>query len=167
VELTYPEVGATRGQNLPDGYRHVRRRVRLGTGEAVFRAAVTAMANWDIQRTSGLRVRADGPAAVGVRMTVGIGFWPLRIWAPCQVVWVSEEPARYGFGFGTLTPHPERGEEAFEVWLDESDEVWFDLRAFSRPATWYARLGRPFTQWLQDFVTDRYVSSLRRLATAG
>jgi uncharacterized protein (UPF0548 family) len=65
-----------------------------------------------------------------------------------------------------LPGHPERGEEAWLVSLDERERVWADIRAFSRPRAWYARLGGPLTHALQDRVTDRYVRALARAATA-
>lgn len=50
---------------------------------------------------------------------------------------------RSGFAYGTLTCHVERGEERFAVeWLAD-DSVWYDLRAFSRPQLWAARLAKP------------------------
>jgi uncharacterized protein (UPF0548 family) len=167
VELTYPEVGATRRDHLPTGYRHVRRHERLGVGEATFRAAVGALGNFDMQRAAGLAVRASGRVAPGVRVASGIGVGPLRVWAPCQVVWVLDEADRYGYAYGTLAGHPERGEEAFEVRLEPGGEVWFDIRAFSRPARWYVRLGAPVAHRLQDRVTDRYVTALRDLTARG
>jgi len=164
VALTYPEVGATRTERLPRGYRHVHRHERLGVGESTLRRAATALGNWDMHRAAGLAVRARGPAAVGSRMASGTGVGPLRIWAPCEVVWLRDEPERYGFGYGTLPGHPERGEEAFEVSVDSEGQVWFDIRAFSRPATWYARVGSPVVRRIQDAVTDRYVNAMRTLA---
>jgi uncharacterized protein (UPF0548 family) len=103
VTFTYAEVGATRSDaSLPAGYRHVRRRAEIGRGEAALRAAAGALAVFDVQRGAGLRVRASASrAAVGVRLAVGIGMGPLRIWAPCEVVWVVDEPAEYGWAYGT------------------------------------------------------------------
>jgi uncharacterized protein (UPF0548 family) len=166
VQLTYPEVGATRhpGDDMPGGYRHVRRHARLGSGDAVFERAADALAHWRMHRAAGLAVRASAiEAAPGVRISSGVGTGPLRIWAPCEVVWLVDEPGRYGYGYGTLAGHPASGEEAFDISMVDGD-VWLDIRAFSRPARWYTRLGRPVVERLQDRATDRYVTALRRLA---
>jgi hypothetical protein len=57
---------------------------------------------------------------------------------------------RFGFAYGTLADHPERGEERFVVeWHEWDDSVWYDLCAVSRPAHWLARLGYPYTRWEQ------------------
>jgi uncharacterized protein (UPF0548 family) len=169
VQLTYPEAGATRGDELPAGYRHVRRHANLGRGQTVFQAAADALGHWRMHRAAGLAVRASaGEARVGVRSS-GLGIGPLRIWAPCEVIWLVDEPDRYGYGYGygygTLPGHPESGEEAFIVSLVDGG-VWFDIRAFSRPARWYTRLGRPVVDRLQDRATDRYAAALTRLGGA-
>lgn len=164
-DLTYPEVGATRGDVLPDGYRHLRRHERIGVGEEAFRAAVAALRGWDMHRGAGLAVRTTGPARIGGRMASGTGLGPLRLWAPVEVVWLVGEARRFGVGYGTLPGHPVRGEEAFEVRVDEADQVWAEIRAFSRPARWYARAGRPLLGVLQDRITDRYLRALHRAAS--
>jgi uncharacterized protein (UPF0548 family) len=157
----YAEVGATRDGPLPAGYDHVRRHVRLGAGRPVFLAAADALGRWEPQRGAGLRVRTDAPrAAVGVRFATGLGIGPVRLWAPCEVVWVVDEPTRCGFGFGTLAGHPEIGEEGFLVTLDEAETVWFDVRAFSRPGSRWVRLGVPLARRIQAHITDRYVAAI-------
>ncbi len=168
MELTYAGAGATRdGTGLPAGYRYVSRRARLGTGQVMFAAAAEALRTWRTFGAAGLGHRSAAPrVAVGVDLATGVGVGPLRVWAPCRVVWVVDEPRRYGYGMGTLAGHPASGEEAFEVTLDDADRVWFEVRAFSRPATWYTRVGGPVTRALQDWVTQRYVRGLSRLLRA-
>jgi uncharacterized protein (UPF0548 family) len=166
VNLTYAEVGATREGPLPDGYRHITRRVRLGPG--VFGVAAEALAHWQPQRGAGLRVRtAAERAALGVEFASGIGAGPLRLWVPCKIVWVVDEPDRYGYGFGTLPGHIATGEEAFLLSTDAVGDVWFEVRAFSRPALWWVRLGDPLARLVQARVTDRYVDAMRPGRLAG
>jgi uncharacterized protein (UPF0548 family) len=166
--MTYPEVGATRdeGAALPAGYRHVRRRLRVGRDRSAFDALVAGMRTWGIHRGAGLGVREEGPPALGRDFASGLGVGPLRLWSPCRIVWLADEPDRYGYGFGTLPGHPERGEEAMLAELDADGDVWFTVRAFSRPVAWYARLGGPVANLAQDWVTDRYVAAARRLAAS-
>lgn len=159
MTVTYPEVGATRTGELPAGYRHVRRRVAV-SGLAAVAAGMRA---WGIHRGAGLAVRAAGEPAVGLEFRSGSRVGPLRLWVPCRIVWVRDEPDVYGYGFGTLPGHPERGEEAFVVTRDADGSAWFEVLAFSRPATWYARLGGPVTRRLQDRITDGYLSAARRM----
>jgi uncharacterized protein (UPF0548 family) len=160
-DLTYPEVGGTRTGELPRGYRHVRRHEQLGSGPDVYRRAVAGLREWRLQRDAGLRVPSSTPPPeVGVRVTFAVA--GLRI--PCQVVWVLDEPGRFGYAYGTLPGHPESGEEAFVVHLDEAERVWLDIRAFSRPARWYTRLGGPVGWLVQDLATGRYIAAMRRIA---
>jgi uncharacterized protein (UPF0548 family) len=165
VDLTYPEVGATAHATLPAGYRHVRWGVRVGAGPEVFKRLAAGMAEWRIHRDAGLVLRTDEPRPVlGGDFTSGLRFGPLRLWAPCRIVWLVDEPDRYGFGFGTVTGHPERGEESFLAEWTGEDDVYFRITAFSRPAAWYAKLGAAPARWLQDRVTRRYAAAARGLA---
>jgi len=160
VTLTYPETGRTRDGDLPAGYRHVRRHAVIGHGPAAFAGVREGMRDWQIHKLAGLRVRSAGTPGPGVSFSAALGF----LWVPCEIVWLRDENSVYGYGFGTLAGHPERGEEAFEAGLAPDGSVTFSIRAFSRPASWYAKLGGPFTTALQEFVTDRYVRSARILA---
>jgi uncharacterized protein (UPF0548 family) len=151
---------------MPVGYRRIWGRAAVGTGERVFAAAARTLASFDMQRGAGLRVRSTASrAAPGVVMASGLGAGPLRVWAPVQVVWVVEEPSRYGYGYGTLPGHPETGEEGFLVSIDGDGLVEFQVRAFSRPASRLVRLADPLVGLLQDYVTERYRDSLIRSAT--
>ncbi len=185
VDLTYAEVGATRDGDLPDGYRRIKARALIGRGPHVFAAAVRALRSFDMQRGAGLRVkliRSGAPSGgaeaessslpadaagveVGAEVAIGAGVGPLRLWAPCRVVWVVDEPRRYGYGYGTLPGHPESGEEAFLVTLDDQEFVRLEVRMFSRPARWYTRWSGPAGTLVQDWAADRYRASLVRLAT--
>jgi uncharacterized protein (UPF0548 family) len=163
--LTYPEVGATRGEPLPGGYGHVRRDVSLGSGPEVFGRAVAALFTWRMHQDAGLTVIGSGAApAPGVVVALRAGWGRVRLTIPCRVVYTVDEADRRGFAYGTLPGHPERGEEAFMIVRTGSGEVRMQIRAFSRPATLLARVGGPFGRMVQQHVTDRYVAAVRRLA---
>jgi uncharacterized protein (UPF0548 family) len=165
-ELTYAEVGATETEALPAGYRHVRRRVQLGKGREVFAAVAAGMRAWGIHRQARLRLRTEaGSPRVGTDFSAGVPLLAWTVWVPCRVVWVRDAATGYGYGFGTVRGHPESGEEAFAVSIDDVGRVWFDLRAFSRPATRTARLGGPVAAFLQRRITDRYVAAARSLGS--
>ncbi|WP_414711001.1 DUF1990 family protein, partial [Pseudonocardia sp.] len=40
---------------------------------------------------------------------------------------------------------------------DTQNQVWAVVRAFSRPATWYSRLGAPVARRVQNRVTRDYL----------
>lgn len=156
--LTYPEVGATAAEPLPEGYQHISASARIGTGRPRFEQAAAAVLRYGMQRGSGLRVRASSDVAVvNAVLLVRIGF--LR--APCRVVYVVNEADRRGFAYGTLPGHPEAGEELFAVRYEPATEaVYAEVRAFSRPATWWSRAGLPVATLLQRIITNRYLRAL-------
>ncbi|MDH6123793.1 DUF1990 domain-containing protein [Kitasatospora sp. GP82] len=168
--LNYPEVGLTTvpGRALPAGYHHLHHRVLLGHGRDVLEAAGAAVTTWRMHRAAGVKVRSTADRAepgVGVECAIGIG--PLRIAAPCEVVWSSYEPDRIGFAYGTLGGHPECGEESFVVEMDSRKAVWFTVTAFSRPGRWYTRLAGPVIPRLQLYYARRCGRTLCRLANGG
>ena len=89
---------------------------------------------------------------------------PARMAAPCRIVAVFKEPDLFGFAYGTLPGHPERGEECFVV--ERRDEgTYFSIRAFSTPVDPLARLAGPLGRVVQRRVTRRYIHALRRFVT--
>ncbi|NUK21179.1 DUF1990 family protein [Streptomyces lunaelactis] len=164
--LNYREVGATRLGPLPDGYHHLHHTERIGRGRADFEAAGTAVTTWRTHRESGARVRATAARAErGVRLEVSAGAGPLRVSAPCEVIWTAYEKDRTGFAYGTLAGHPECGEESFVVAIRDDGSVWFTVMAFSRPAAWYTRLAGPLVPAAQKWYARRLGHTLRRITT--
>jgi len=96
----------------------------------------------------------------GMTAQLQIKVGPLVVKAPVRVVYVIAEMNRVGFGYGTLAGHPESGEESFILDRRADDSVWFTLRSFSRPSTWYYRLAYPFLRFQQEQFTRRYLRSL-------
>ncbi|GGZ06320.1 DUF1990 family protein [Streptomyces nitrosporeus] len=166
--LTYPEVGATRQGPLPAGYHHLHHRAAVGRGRAGFEAAGAAVTEWRVHRASGVRVRSSAARAdTGAAVAVSLGAGPFRVTARCEVVWTVYDDARTGFAYGTTRRHPERGEESFVVELAEDGTVWFTVTAFSRPASWYARLAGPLVPVLQRWYARRLGDTLRREVSGG
>jgi len=56
---------------------------------------------------------------------------------------------RFGFGYGTLESHIERGEERFCVEYHPDKSVWYDILAFSQPNKLLAKLGYPLVRHFQ------------------
>ena len=161
LALTYPEVGATAGA-MPDGYHHARASAVIGSGRERFERAGDSVLRWGMQRGAGLSVQATSDVAeVGAELLVRLGPIP----APCRVVYVLSESGpetdRRGFAYGTLPGHPESGEELFSVRYDPAtDTVYAEISAFSRPATWWSKLGGPVTRLAQRVVTGRYLTAV-------
>ena len=158
MSFTYGDVGATSGGRLPDGYHHINKSARIGTGRARFEEAAQRVMRWGMLRGAGARVTASTEVAqVGSDVVVRLG--PVR--APCRVVHIIDEENRRGFAYGTLQGHPESGEELFAVRYDPADEaVYAEVIAFSRHATWWSKAAGPVTSLLQRVMTRRYLSAV-------
>lgn len=96
----------------------------------------------------------------GMTAQLEIKVGPLTVKAPVRVVYVIAETNRVGFAYGTMTGHPESGEESFVLDRRDDDSVWFTLRSFSRPSTWYYRLAAPVLRVQQERFTRRYLRAL-------
>ena len=147
--FSYSDVGATLGK-IPVGYTIDHNRIMLGRGVAAFRTASTALQRWQMFDLGWVKAFADSDRIVkGATVAVLIshlGFWSLNA---SRIVYVIEESRRFGFAYGTLADHAETGEERFLIdWLDD-DSVTYEILAFSRPAKWWSKIGRPVARLLQ------------------
>lgn len=150
LPVTYAPVGATHdGGATPPGFVLDHNRQRLGSGAAVFARACEALRQWRMFPQPWTAIEPIAPIAVGEVVAVHIraGGWWLNA---ARIVYIVDEPRRFGFAYGTLPGHAERGEERFLVeWSVDDDSVWYDLRAVSRPRHWAPRVGYPLTRALQ------------------
>jgi uncharacterized protein (UPF0548 family) len=161
--LTYLERGATLTGELPDGYHHLSDETILGYGSQAFATASEGLRTWQTHRFRGVRVfppdaRLKTDTTVVVTLGLGIG----AVAAPCRVVAVVDESRRFGFAYGTLPGHPERGEESFIVTIGNDDVIRFEISAFSRPADLTARMVGPLGRKIQSAATKRYFRALHR-----
>jgi uncharacterized protein (UPF0548 family) len=169
-ELNYDAIGATEHGPLPPHVESITTRAYLGAGQAAYRRVANGILTWQLQKGAGLRVRAETAAVIpGTRVISGFGAGPFRVNAPCEVVWVrppmpGDGPQSAGFGYGTLPGHPVRGEEAFEVEIDDDGRVTIKITAFGAPSTWFYAAGSAVTKWARSRVTSRYIESARQLA---
>ena len=164
-DFTYAEVGATQSADLPPGYNWMRVRTEIGSGAAVMRNAADALMEFWMHRALPAKVKTSArKAAPGVAVEVFLGLGPLRLDAPCRIVWVEEGDRRAGWAYGTLPGHPLAGEEAFVVHMDDEGDVWLTVTVFSRPAGRLAHLAGPLGAVFQRVYARRCGAVLRRLA---
>ena len=165
AELTYTAVGATREAQLPAGYTHDRYSLAIGPG-ASFEKATEGLRRWKAHQGAGVRMAPDEAVAEGATHIAIMHFGFSYTLAPVRVVYVIDQPERYGWAYGTLPGHPEEGEELFEVRrTDEGTE--FQITAFSRPAELLARLAAPITRQVQRSVTRGYLKALKTYTEMG
>lgn len=157
---TYGALGATQGVDLPPGYRHDRHDRRIGSALA-FERAKEGLRQWQAHVGAGAKVFHGSQFAVDETVPVQLGLGSVQVIAPCRIVYVIDEPDRFGLAYGTLPGHPESGEEAFVVEKD-GDSTLFRITAFSRPGHLVTRLGGPVTRRVQVRMTHRYLDALER-----
>jgi uncharacterized protein (UPF0548 family) len=150
---SYSETGATSGI-IPPLYTTDHNRVWLGLGPQTWRRAVEALKEWKMFDLEWICLYwPSTPIAVGENVAVLAQHLNCYWLNACRIVYVvaNDGPSeRFGFAYGTLDDHAESGEERFLVeWDRETDEVWYDILAFSRPNQFLARIGYPFARQLQ------------------
>lgn len=166
--LSYPTRGMTEGP-APSGYVVDHNRTLLGHGPDAFARAQEALRQWRPFDFPWIAISPENaPLSVGMVVAVKAhhyGFWSVNA---NRIIYLVDEPDRFGFAYGTLEQHAERGEERFLVERDRStDEVWYDLLAYSRPAHPLARLGYPLVRHLQRKFGRDSLAAMRRAVANG
>src|SRR5689334_9556593 len=164
LPFTYAEVGATNA-TPPVGYNIDHNRIELGSGEATFQFAVEALKKWRHFELGwvtivprGVRVEVGATVAVKAR---AFGTWSLNA---SRVVYTIDESRRFGFAYGTLPDHVEKGEERFLIeWLAD-DSVSYDILAFSRPQHPLVKLSAPLARRLQHQFARDSLNRMKYLA---
>jgi len=151
LPLSYVPVGLS--LQTPAGYDVDETVVTIGRGAADFVRACDRVRRWKHFGFSWVEVFPEAaPIATGTNVVVLIrhlGFWSANGARIVSVVESADRPA-FGFSYGTLTNHAERGEELFEVFLDSTNgDVKYRIRAVSHPRAFLARLGYPIARKLQ------------------
>jgi uncharacterized protein (UPF0548 family) len=174
LEFSYDEIGRTNNAtaglsghlNYPYTIDH--NRIVIGTGDASWEKAKEAVRRWKMFDIAWVEL-CWPETQIEVGREVAILVFHLGVYSlnAARIVYVIDEPGRFGFAYGTLTDHGESGEERFLVELDpESGDVFYDLLAFSRPGHVLAYLGYPFARLLQKrFAADSKAAMLAAVAS--
>ena len=160
--LTYDHVGSTLPSTEVPGRTIRTEQLDLGVGPAAFDAAVAGLRTWVCHRGLGATVHpADPSLEVGTSLLVVLHVGPVSVVVPDRIVAVVDEPRRFGFAYGTLEGHQERGEESFVVEHLDDDRVVATIGLDARAATISARLAAPAVGWFQRLAVHRYLSAWR------
>jgi uncharacterized protein (UPF0548 family) len=166
--FSYPEVGATLGETIPDRYNLDHNRIRLGEGLPLFEHAYAALEAWKmfelgwVELLHSMEPVAPDQTVLVLARTVGL----YSLSASRIIAMIDQDNGqiwRRGFSYGTLRHHVERGEERFSIeYHHDDDSVWYDILAFSVPQHPLARLGYPISRAAQRrFAADSKATMLR------
>jgi uncharacterized protein (UPF0548 family) len=149
LAFTYLPIGQTKETAKVANYDNDFNEQYLGEGKLVFAAAKFALQKWKMFPAPWTVLQPTAPIVVGETVSMcakAFGFW----WRnACRIVYVIDEPRRFGFAYGTLPGHVEMGEELFLIEMDEKGSVRYIIKAFSRPRHWMARVGYPMMRYFQ------------------
>src|SRR5712692_8766755 len=165
LPLSYNPIGIAK--ESPSGFKVDEASGVIGRGQQDFARAKLALAGWRHFDFGWVELFPRGvaiePGSVVAVLVHHLGFWSLN---GCRVVYtLGDRRTSLGFGFayGTLTNHAEMGEEIFEVSLvPESEEVFYRIRAASKPRAALARIGYPLTRVFQARFRRDSIAALRR-----
>jgi uncharacterized protein (UPF0548 family) len=134
--------------HLSKGFVRDHTRSQIGHGEVAFETAKTAFRAWRHFDLGWVCVAnptvAIKPEEIVAVQAHALGLWSLNF---SRILYVIDEPHRFGYGYGTTALHVERGEERFLLEFDPiSGAVHYDLLAVSQPAHWMAQLAYPYTR---------------------
>lgn len=158
LPFSYEEVGVTQEyatrDDAPPGYAADRYHILLGEGEETFEKAKKALRSWSQFELEWVELLPrNAPIEPGITVAVIARHYGFLSLNSARIIHVIEDHGpvqRYGFAYGTLPGHAERGEERFTIeWDRETGAVFYSVLAFSRPAHPLARVGRPLARRLQ------------------
>ncbi len=144
--FSYAMVGMTQ-HTAPAKYQVDHNRVQLGHGGETFDQACVALQTWRMFDLGWVLISpSTAPISEGTTVAMvatAFGLWFVNA---CRIVYVVDERIgdlwRFGFAYGTLPAHLERGEERFLIeWDRGSDLVSYDILAYSQPHALLAKLG--------------------------
>ena len=163
LTYTYPEVGASATDTLPD-YDNDYNHIVIGQGEEVWQKAKRALRDWQHFPQGWTKIYPIAPLEKDVVVIVMIRLWGLWWKNSSRIVYTWDEPDKFGFAYGTLPAHFEAGEEAFWVEKNDAGEVSYHIRAFSKPRFWMARVGYPIARIYQRKFVVQSLKTMRNNA---
>lgn len=162
--LSYREVAATRGKPV-GGFDNDHNSIYLGKGDDIWLNAKNALTRWKqfpepwtriFQQTT--RIEKDKTVAVLFQI---FGFWWIN---SAKIVYTIDEAQRFGYAYGTLPGHLEKGEECFWIEKEAGGAVYYHIKAFSRPAYWIVWAAYPLARHFQKRFVRQSLSTMKKLS---
>ena len=127
--FSYKELGRSKEKDIVKGYDNDFNRIQIGEGEQVFQAACTVIRNWQMFPGGWAYIEpAHAPIKVGQNVAMVARVMGVYFISDCRIVYIVDEEKpvrRYGFAYGTLGQHVEKGEELFSIEMLQDGSVWY------------------------------------------
>jgi len=147
--------------NQIKGFDYDTIRVKLGSGKKVFDIGKQAIRNWIMFPKKWTKLYPSSPTiAIGETVAVSakyMGLWWVNV---ARIAYVIDDMEVYGFAYGTLPGHHEKGEELFRIRMDENETVYFEIIAISKPNTLIAKLSFSLIRSLQKKFREDAASAI-------
>ena len=166
LPFAYAQIGGTKG-DFPKGYNHDYNEVCIGSGSDLYHSAIEELKNWRHYPPDWTRVESREPG-IKPDKTVAVNFKLFGIWFSnyCRIVYLEKSDLEWGFAYGTLTEHVEKGEEYFYVRTDKQRMVYYGIKAFSKPQKWFVWLGYPIARYYQKKFVLNSLSLMKKFGDA-
>lgn len=162
--FTYKDVGASRTDIKIKGFDNDHTSMIIGQGEPTWEKAKEVLNNWNHFPFKWTKIE---PAEEGIFVgnNVSVLFKLFGIWFinSARIVYIIEEENKYGFAYGTLPGHIEKGEEIFYIDRDETGVISYHIKAFSRPNNLLVWLGYPVARFFQRRFVRESMNQVKEL----
>lgn len=165
LPYSYKEVGAS-AASFPPNFNHDHNKVFLGKGEAIWQNAKTALQNWQQFPSPWTNIYPNTTPFEKDQVVV-VAFHLFGLWwfNSARIVYALNEENRFGFAYGTLTKHVEIGEECFWIERNDQGEIYYCIKAFSKPNYWYVKLAKPLARFYQRRFVKQSFETIKKLST--
>jgi uncharacterized protein (UPF0548 family) len=146
---SYKELKGTTTKKV-QGYNNDLNTLHIGQGDLVWEKAKKSLQNWQQFPFSWTKIY-NNKTPLKEGNVVAVLFRLFGIWwiNAARIVYSFDENDRFGFAYGTLHGHVESGEECFWIDRDTTGNVYYHIKAFSKPAFWGAKLAYPIARRYQ------------------
>ena len=135
----------------------------LGQGGAVWDSAKKVLQNWQQFPVLWTKIEPIAPLQKGEVVAVLFRLFGLWFVNSARIVYTLDDDKTYGFAYGTLPGHVEKGEECFWIERNAEGEVSYHIRAFSQPAYWIVWLGYPIARYYQRRFVKQSLAQMKNL----
>lgn len=154
-ELTYDHVGSTLEDRPP---ARVSRHTTSTDLDGSLDDAARTLRRWaPHEGIAALILPHLAPLVVGTTVLVVVSWGPFEVLAPDRIVATVDDEHRFGFAYGTLSGHPERGEELFLAEQVGPDRLRLSITIDAGPGTPIAHVASPLVHQLQHAAAERYL----------